>query len=200
MVPMDIPSSVNAPVAVTVKVAPMPLAPLEYVPVREAVEAARTATAGLTAAMGFVIAVRTKLSVAASALLSPAVCVVAVTPLGSAVAGTQTLFDPVYVHTCPEVAFEVWVTTFAAGMLLSAIWPPVPVNSVRSRVVTPEAGPVVIPAPEPANASEEVTVVAVAAMGTCPAVIPDRPLLPPEIVLQPKAPVAAVKIIAFEAP
>jgi hypothetical protein len=38
-------------------------------------------------------------------------------------------------------------------------------------------GPVVIPAPAPASASLLVTVVAVAAIGTCPAVIPDKPEL-----------------------
>jgi hypothetical protein len=69
------------------------------------------------------------------------------------------------------------VTTFAAKIPESAICPAVPVNSVRSRVVTPLTGPVVIPEPAPAKATDEVTVLAVAAMGTCVAVMPDKPLL-----------------------
>lgn len=44
-------------------------------------------------------------------------------------------------------------------------------------------GPVTIPVPEPANALEEVTVLDVAAIGTCPAVMPDNPELPPLIAL-----------------
>ena len=69
-------------------------------------------------------------------------------------------------------------TIAVSGMPLSAICPPVPVKAAKS-VLVELAGPVVIAAPEPARASEDVTVVAVAAIGTCPAVMPESPLLPP---------------------
>ena len=48
---------------------------------------------------------------------------------------------------------------------------------------TEVAGPVTIEAPAPARAFDEVTVLAVAAIGTCPAVMPDIPVLPPAITL-----------------
>jgi hypothetical protein len=51
----------------------------------------------------------------------------------------------------------------------------VPVKLIKSPLVE-LVGPVVMPAPLPARAIEDVTVVAVAAMGTCPAVMPDTPL------------------------
>jgi len=59
---------------------------------------------------------------------------------------------------------------------LSAIWPLVPVNSATSRLVL-VVGPVVIPEPEPARAFEEVIVVALPAIATCPVVMPETPLL-----------------------
>ena len=69
-----------------------------------------------------------------------------------------------------------------AAIPLSAIWPPVPVKLAKSPLVE-LVGPVVMPAPLPARAFEDVTVVAVAAMGTCPAVMP----LTPEVVRLPDA-------------
>jgi hypothetical protein len=58
----------------------------------------------------------------------------------------------------------------------------VSLNFTQSLVVE-LVGPVVMPAPLPARAFEDVTVVAVAAMGTCPAVMP----LTPEVVRLPDA-------------
>jgi hypothetical protein len=67
-------------------------------------------------------------------------------------------------------------STLLAAMPLSADWPPVPVKLIKSPLVE-LVGPVVMPEPLPAKAFEEVMVVAVAAMGTCPEVMPDTPLV-----------------------
>src|SRR5579859_3896221 len=56
----------------------------------------------------------------------------------------------------------------------SAICPAVPVNVAISPLVL-DVGPVDIPAPDPASVLLLVTVEAVAAIGTCPAVMPDSP-------------------------
>lgn len=72
MVLMEVPSSVYAPVAVMVKVAPIPEAPLLYVPVWLDVLAARTEVAGLDAAMALATAVVTKAVVLTLVVLSPA--------------------------------------------------------------------------------------------------------------------------------
>jgi len=66
-------------------------------------------------------------------------------------------------------------STLLAAMPLSADWPPVPVKLIKSPLVE-LVGPVVMPAPLPARAFEDVIVVAVAAIGTCVAVMPETPL------------------------
>jgi hypothetical protein len=76
----------------------------------------------------------------------------------------------------PSVAPAIGIIiTLLAAMPLSAACPPVPVKLTRLPLVE-LVGPVVMPEPLPARAFEDVTVVAVAAMGTCPAVMPDTPL------------------------
>jgi hypothetical protein len=67
------------------------------------------------------------------------------------------------------------VTTLLTAMPLSAACPAVPVKLIKSPLVE-LVGPVVMPAPLPARAFEDVIVVAVAAMGTWVAVMPDMPL------------------------
>ena len=90
---MATPSSVNAPVAVTVNVSPMPEPTAVYVPVMVAVLAAKTATAGFTPATALLTAVSTYSVVAALVEPSSWACVVAVVPLAYAVLKDQVPDD-----------------------------------------------------------------------------------------------------------
>lgn len=87
------------------------------------------------------------------------------------------------------------VRTFATGTLESCCCPPVPMYSGRSSVVTPDAGPVVSPAPDPANALLLVAVVADPAIRACPEVAPEMPVL----LLQPVQVPLTVRFVATTA-